>query len=64
MVSLDDPAPSISLPPKKVQISDLGTGTQLSCAQTLQTADWETNIQSEVGTSGNPLQCHIILAGL
>jgi len=32
--------------PKPVYLSDLGTGTQLSYARTLQTADLETNIQS------------------
>ena len=32
--------------PKPVQNSGFGTGTRLSYAQTLQTADSETNIQS------------------
>jgi len=32
--------------PKPFQISGLGTGTQLSYAQTLQSADSEINIQS------------------
>jgi hypothetical protein len=54
--------------PKPVQISGLGTGTQLSYAQTLQTADLKTNIQSglllQVGTSGNTVKCHIISTGL
>jgi len=54
--------------PKPVQISGLGTGTQLSYAQISQTADWETNIQSGLllrsGTSGNALRCHIISAVL
>jgi hypothetical protein len=34
--------------PKPVQMSSLGTGTRLSYAQTLQTADSETNIQSSL----------------
>jgi len=34
--------------PKPAQISSLGTGTQLSYAQTSQTADLETNIQSGI----------------
>jgi len=55
--------------PKPVQISGFRTGTQLSYAQTSQTAGSEMNIQSglfyyEVGTSGNALKCCIISAGL
>jgi len=50
--------------PKPVQISSFGRGTRLSYTQTSQTANSETNIQYEVGTSGNSLKCHIISAGL
>ena len=42
MQSLDAP----SRCPKQFQISGLGTGTRLSYAQTLQSADSEINIQS------------------
>ena len=53
---------------KPFQISGLGTGTQLSYAQTLQCADSEITLSPayyfEVGTSGNTLKCHIISAGL
>jgi len=34
--------------PKPVQISSLGTGTQLSYTQASQTADLEMNIQSDL----------------
>jgi hypothetical protein len=67
MQLLDAPASSLSLSQTSSDIR-FGSGTRLSCAQTSQTADLETNIQSayyyEVGTSGKALKCHIISAGL